>query len=73
MTTLATIAHHDELRNVCENYPLFAGQTISHQTARDICAYGWVERNKQGEWIPTSVGLAQYEQDLAAGMWEAQP
>jgi len=71
MTTPATKAHHDELRNVCENYPVFAGNTISHKTARDICGYGWIERNKNGDWIPTGAGLAQYKEDLASGMWEA--
>lgn len=49
----------EELRNVVRNYPLFPGDTISHETARRCAAAGWIVRNFGGDWIPTAEGLRE--------------
>ena len=46
----------EELRNICENYPLFAGKTIAHRTANECVRRGWAERNPN-DFIPTREGL----------------
>lgn len=47
----------EELANVVENYPLFAGETISHATAKECARRGWIVRNADGDWIPTAEGV----------------
>lgn len=47
----------EELRNVCHNYPVFAGDTISHEGARVCSDRGWIVRDADGNWIPTKEGL----------------
>lgn len=47
----------EELENVATNYPVFAGDTLSHQTARGCSDRGWIVRNVDGDWIPTKKGL----------------
>jgi hypothetical protein len=42
----------DELRNVMRNWPVFAGDTISHATARSLSEKGLIFREKTGEWRP---------------------
>ena len=54
----------EELRNICENYPLFAGKTISHATARECMARGWAERGSTGDILPTALGLRVNEQPM---------
>lgn len=49
----------EELHNIVQNYPLFAGKTISHETARECVNRGWAERNKQGDFIPTALGVQE--------------
>lgn len=63
----------EELANVVENYPLFAGDTISHETAQVCGKRGWIVRQSDGNWIPTAEGLhvyacnPQYQQQQARG------
>jgi len=51
----------EELRNVVEHYPLFPGDTVSHEGARRCCDRGWIVRQADGCWIPTRLGLEVYE------------
>lgn len=51
----------EELANVVEGYPLFAGDTLSHETARVCGERGWIVRQGDGNWIPTAEGLHVYE------------
>ena len=51
----------EELHNICQNYPLFPGKTIAHSTARECVDRGWAERNRQGDFLPTALGLAENE------------
>ena len=48
----------EELHNVCANGPLFAGDTISHETANELVATGWARRNPKGEFVATDEGRA---------------
>ena len=52
----------EELANVVSNYPLFAGDTISHPRAAECERRGWIKRDKGGDWIPTARGIAVHEQ-----------
>lgn len=45
-------AERDELQNVMRNYPVFAGDTISHHTARSLRDRGLIKRDRNGEWVP---------------------
>lgn len=47
----------EELRNIVLNYPLFAGNTLSHATANECVDLGWAERNQSGDFLPTAAGL----------------
>lgn len=47
----------EELENVVRNYPVFLGDTISHETARRAAERGWIVRNADGDWIPTRKGI----------------
>ncbi|AFZ67592.1 hypothetical protein [Deinococcus peraridilitoris] len=51
----------DELGNVCLNYPLPPGHTISHATANELVRRGWAERNRDSHFIPTREGIRRYE------------
>jgi hypothetical protein len=51
----------EELANVVEGYPLWPGDTISHETARVCGERGWIVRQEDGSWIPTAEGLAKLE------------
>lgn len=55
--TISTRHYLEELANVAENYPLFAGDTISHATAAECARRGWIVRDAGGDWIPTAEGL----------------
>jgi hypothetical protein len=46
----------EELRNICENYPVWPGDAISHRTAKACVERGWVKRD-DGHWVPTATGL----------------
>lgn len=50
----------DELVNVVERYPVWPGDTISHETARMCSDLGWIVRQADGCWIPTWKGLIAY-------------
>lgn len=41
-----------ELANIMRNAPVFAGDTISHHTAKSLSEKGLVQRDKNGEWVP---------------------
>jgi hypothetical protein len=41
----------DELRNVMRNEPVFAGDTISHQTAKSLSQKGLIERDPCNRWV----------------------
>lgn len=60
----------EELRNICLNYPLFAGKTISHATANDCVRRGWAERNRRGELLPTAAGLRENDEAMPSYMRE---
>lgn len=51
----------EELLNVVANYPLWPGDTISHETARLCEARGWIRRQADGNWIPTASGVREAE------------
>ncbi len=53
----------EELNNIVRNYPVFAGHTISHQGARACQGRGWIERNRNGDWIPTAEGLRRHAEE----------
>lgn len=61
----------EELRSICENYPLFAGKTISYQSANDCVRRGWAERNKKGDFLPTAAGLEANEYAMPSYQKEA--
>lgn len=50
----------EELSNIVDNAPVFAGDTISHMTARECQRRGWAERNWQGDWIATRAGRERH-------------
>lgn len=52
----------EELRNVVHNYPVFPGDTLSHQSADRCCRRGWIVRNAGGDWIPTAAGIMALSQ-----------
>lgn len=54
-----------ELANVVEHYPLWPGDTISHRTANGCRLVGWITRQADGNWIPTGLGMDEYERNLA--------
>ena len=58
---------HEELRNVVENYPLFPGDTVSHRTAKACARLGWIKRQGNGYWIPTALGIDEYERAKYGG------
>lgn len=47
----------EEMRNIADNYPVFPGDTISHESANECGRRGWAVRNTDGNWIPTAEGL----------------
>lgn len=48
----------EELENIVENEPVFAGDTIAHSTANECVSRGWAARNAEGDFIPTFEGRA---------------
>jgi hypothetical protein len=46
----------DELRHICEYWPVEPGDTISHQTANECGRRGFAERDDKGRWVPTIEG-----------------
>lgn len=54
----------EELANVVEGYPVFAGDTLSHRTAEACRRAGWIVRQAEGRWIPTAAGLLRLERHL---------
>lgn len=59
-------AVYEELANVVRNYPVFAGDTLSHETANECGRRGWAKRNHNGDWIPTPEGRLAYWHSLDA-------
>lgn len=53
--------YREELGNVVKRYPVFPGDTISHETARVCAERRWIVRQADGSWIPTAKGLRAYE------------
>lgn len=47
-----TPVERDELKNVMKNWPVFAGDTVSHATAKSLKEKGLIFRDKSGEWRP---------------------
>jgi hypothetical protein len=45
----------DELRNVYLNHPVFAGDTVSHNTANALYLMGLTRQTCRG-WVPTTLG-----------------
>lgn len=43
----------EEARNIALNAPVFAGDTISHQTAEECRARFWAVRDDNSDWRPT--------------------
>ena len=41
----------EELYNIAINQPVFHGNTISHQTANELCELGYIKRDENGDWI----------------------
>jgi hypothetical protein len=54
--------HIGEFLNLINNSPVFAGDTISHQTMQDLIDVGFATRNEHGEHIPTKRGKWVYNQ-----------
>lgn len=54
--------HIGEFLNLINNSPVFAGDTLSHQTMQDLTDAGLAKRNKKGEHIPTERGKWVYNQ-----------
>ena len=54
-----------ELRNIIKGVPLWPGDTISHNTANECEARGWVRRDGDGCWVPTPAGVAANAEALA--------
>ncbi len=49
----------EELKNICQNEPLWPGDTISHQGANGCIGRGWARRNDDGDIISTAKGRAR--------------
>lgn len=56
----------EELRNICENYPVFPGNTLSHETADECGRRRWAVR-ADGDWIPTALGITENEKTTQDG------
>ena len=56
----------EELRNICENYPVFPGDTLSHETAHECGRRRWGVR-ADGDWIPTALGITENEKTTHDG------
>lgn len=54
----------EELRNVVHNYPLWPGDAVAHETAKECARLGWIRRDLEGNWIPTAVGLARLSEPV---------
>lgn len=59
--------YREELRNIVERYPVFPGDTVSHEGAKVCAERGWIVRQSDGSWIPTAKGLKAAEADLREG------
>jgi len=55
----------EQLQAVIDGYPLWPGDTISHRSAKACMLAGWIVRQKDGNWIPTRLGLVAIEEGLA--------
>lgn len=52
----------EELDNVIRGYPLWPGDTISHETARICEVRRWIRRrSSDGKWVPTQLGIAVHQ------------
>lgn len=58
----------EQLRCVVDHYPLWPGDTLSHSAAKACALVGWIVRQKDGNWIPTALGL---DEDARARAEEA--
>ena len=47
----------EELHNIVLNYPLFAGNTLSHATANECVRRKWAKRDSNGDFLPTLEGF----------------
>lgn len=47
----------EEMRNIAQNAPVFAGDTISHDTANECVRREWAERDENGDLVPTRLGM----------------
>lgn len=43
----------EELRNIRDNGPVWAGDTISHRTANECVRRGWARRDGRGHFVIT--------------------
>lgn len=50
---------YEELRNIVRNTPVFAGDTLSHETVKVCCNRDWAYQ-KDGDYKPTLKGLFTY-------------
>jgi len=48
---------HEELLNIINNAPLWAGHTILHATADECGRRGWAKRDADARWVPTIDGI----------------
>lgn len=62
----------EELRNICEKYPVFSGKTISHATADECGRRGWAVR-AGGDWIPTALGIVENEKPMPVNEAREEP
>lgn len=56
----------EELENIVQGQPLFAGNTLSHTTARYCGEHGLASRDGHGDWIPTDKGMKVYQEHFPA-------
>lgn len=51
LTEQLTKPEREELKNIMRNEPVFAGDTISHHTARALYEKGLIERDASNRWV----------------------
>jgi len=54
--------HLGEFLNLINNSPVFDGDTLSHQTMKDLRDAGLAKKNEKGDNVPTERGKWVYNQ-----------
>lgn len=65
--TVPLMLLYEELTNIVRNYPVFTGDTISHDSAHACGERGWAVRNHNGDWVPTQAGRDAFINYAASG------